>query len=43
MSDKKTLTPEQEAEVQRLEDDQRGIADLARDLTNPKHDDGEED
>jgi hypothetical protein len=40
---KKGLTTEQEAEVARLQDDQRGIADLARDLTNPKHDDGEED
>ncbi len=40
---KKSLTTEQEAEVERLQDDQRGIADLARDLTRPKHDDGEED
>ncbi|MBX6312506.1 MAG: DUF4175 domain-containing protein [Isosphaeraceae bacterium] len=37
------LKPEQEAELARLQDDQRNIADLARDLTKPKRDDGEED
>jgi hypothetical protein len=36
------LTPEQEAEVARLHEDQGTIADLARDLTRPKQDDGEE-
>ncbi len=38
----KTLTPEQTAELERLQTDQGTIADLARDLTRPKHDDGEE-
>ena len=36
------LTPEQDAELTRLETDQGTLADLARDLTRPKKDDGEE-
>ena len=36
------LTPEQDAELERLHDDQGTVADLARDLTRPKKDDGEE-
>ncbi len=39
---KKALTPEQQAELDRLADDQRTIADLARDLTKPKKSDGED-
>ena len=39
----KKLTAEQESELERLSEAQRGIADLARDLIKPKHDDGEED
>jgi hypothetical protein len=39
---KKTLTPEQQAELDGLADDQRQIADLARDLTKPKKSDGEQ-
>ncbi len=38
----KTLTDQQEAEISRLQDEQGTIADLARDLTRPKHTDGEE-
>ena len=39
---KKELTPEQNAELERLQDDQGTLADLARDLTRPKKDDGED-
>jgi len=39
---KKTLTPGQQAELDGLADDQRQIADLARDLTKPKKSDGEQ-
>ena len=38
----KKLTPEQTEEVERLATDQGALADLARDLTRPKRDDGEE-
>jgi hypothetical protein len=38
----KTLTPEQEAEIERLQTDQGTLADLVRDLTKPKKADGEE-
>ena len=40
---KKTLSEAQQDELSRLQDDQHTIADLARDLTQPKRDDGEED
>lgn len=40
---KKTLTDAQQEELDRLQDDQSTIADLARDLTQPKRDDGEEE
>ncbi|HEV3166916.1 MAG TPA: hypothetical protein VGZ22_23010, partial [Isosphaeraceae bacterium] len=36
------LSPEQEAEILRLQDEQRTLADLARDITRPRHDDGED-
>jgi hypothetical protein len=36
------LAPEQEAELERLHKEQGAVADLARDLTRPKKDDGEE-
>ena len=36
------FTPEQEKDVERLATDQGELADLARDLTRPKRDDGEE-
>ena len=39
---KKELTPEQTAEIDRLQGDQGTLADLARDLTRPKKDDGED-
>jgi hypothetical protein len=39
---KKELTPEQNAEIDRLQTDQGTLADLARDLTRPKRDDGED-
>ncbi len=39
---KTPLTPEQTAEIEKLEGDQGTLADLARDLTRPKKDDGEE-
>lgn len=39
---KKNLTPEQTAELERLETDQGTLADLVRDLTRPRQDDGEE-
>jgi hypothetical protein len=38
----KELTPEQTAELDRLETDQGTLADLARDLTRPKKEDGED-
>jgi hypothetical protein len=38
----KELTTEQVAELERLQGDQGTLADLARDLTRPKKDDGEE-
>jgi hypothetical protein len=38
----KELTPEQTAERDRLHEDQGALADLVRDLTRPKKDDGEE-
>ena len=38
----KELTPDQTAEVDQLEKDQGALADLVRDLTQPKKDDGEE-
>ncbi len=39
---KGTLTPEQTAELKRLAEDQGVLADLVRDMTRPRHDDGEE-
>ena len=39
---KKELTPEQNAEIDRLHEDQGTLADLVRDLTRPKKDDGED-
>lgn len=39
---KNALTPDQETELARLQDEQRNVADLARDLTRPRRDDGEE-
>ena len=38
----KELDPEQTAELDRLHDDQGTLADLVRDLTRPKKDDGED-
>ena len=38
----KTLSPEQNREVQRLGEEQGVLADLVRDLTRPRRDDGEE-
>ena len=38
----KELAPDQITEVDRLHDDQGSLADLVRDLTKPKADDGEE-
>ncbi|WP_435016661.1 DUF4175 family protein [Tundrisphaera sp. TA3] len=38
----KELTPEQTAEIDQLHQDQGSLADLVRDLTQPKKDDGEE-
>ena len=38
----KELTEKQQAEVGRLDEEQGSIADLARDLAQPKKDDGEE-
>jgi len=38
----KPLTAEQTAEIERLQGDQGTLADLARDLTRPKMDDGED-
>jgi hypothetical protein len=39
---KKELTPDQNTEIERLQTDQGTLADLARDLTRPKRDDGED-
>ncbi len=39
---KKELPAEMEDELGRLEEQQRNVADLARDLTRPRRDDGEE-
>ncbi len=39
---KGTLTPEQAAELKRLAEDQGVLADLVRDMTRPRHDDGED-
>ena len=39
---KGTLTPEQADELKRLAEDQGVLADLVRDMTRPRHDDGEE-
>ena len=36
------LTPEQTKEAEQLATDQGSLADLVRDLTRPKRDDGEE-
>ena len=36
------LTPDQESEFARLEEEQRTVGDLARDLTRPRRSDGEE-
>ena len=36
------LTPDQTREAERLANDQGALADLVRDLTRPKRDDGEE-
>jgi hypothetical protein len=38
----KELTPEQTAELKRLAEDQGVLADLVRDMTRPRRDDGEE-
>jgi hypothetical protein len=38
----KELTPEQRTELDQLHEDQRTLADLARDMTKPARDDGEE-
>ena len=35
------LTPDQEQEREKLHEDQGSLADLVRDLTRPKHADGE--
>jgi hypothetical protein len=40
---KQTLTDAQKAEVERLQEEQGAIADLARDITQPKRPDGQED
>ncbi len=37
------LTPEQDAELTRLEDDQRNIIDIALDLTKPREEDALEE
>ncbi len=36
------LTPEQAAELKRIGEEQGTLADLVRDMTRPKRDDGEE-
>ncbi len=38
----KDLSPDQTAELDKLETDQGALADLVRDLTRPKSDDGED-
>ena len=38
----KELNPEQAAELEKLHEDQGTLADLVRDLTKPRKDDGEE-
>ena len=38
----KTLSPKQTAELERLHDEQRTVADLARDMTKPARADGED-
>ena len=38
----KELTPEQTREAERLATDQGALADLVRDMTRPRRDDGEE-
>jgi FtsZ-binding cell division protein ZapB len=38
----KKLSPEQTQEIERLANDQGVLADLVRDLTRPKRDDGED-
>jgi hypothetical protein len=38
----KELTPEQAAELKKLAEDQGTLADLVRDMTRPKRDDGED-
>jgi hypothetical protein len=38
----KELTPDQTAELKRLAEDQGTLADLVRDMTRPRRDDGEE-
>jgi hypothetical protein len=38
----KTLTPEQSSELKKIGEDQGVLADLVRDMTRPKRDDGEE-
>ena len=40
---KRELTPDQSEELVRLETDQGTLADLARDLTKPRHEDGDEE
>ncbi|HEY2158658.1 MAG TPA: DUF4175 domain-containing protein, partial [Isosphaeraceae bacterium] len=40
---KKSLTPDQQRDLDRLHDDQGSLADLVRDMTRPKLPDGEED
>jgi hypothetical protein len=39
---KKELTPEQKTDLDRLHEDQGTLADIVRDLTRPKQDDGED-
>ena len=39
---KQQLDAEQESELASLQDEQRNVADMARDLTKPRRDDGEE-
>lgn len=40
---KKSLSPDQQRDLDRLHDDQGALADLVRDMTRPKLPDGEED
>ncbi|AMV37324.1 hypothetical protein [Planctomyces sp. SH-PL62] len=39
---RKELTPDQTAEADRLAADQGALADIVRDMTRPRRDDGEE-